>query len=174
MAEMTNEQYHREMRARSLDTVRVHNPTDEDIILWDDKYGNSRQKILIPSGKKDNGLGRGNKDLPRYLAERFTEMMIVKKITERSEKEWNAVKSKYRLEERSKFEEQYALRTNNPELWKEYLPQIWLGVTERYGGDSLPEPEEKTVPSSRNLMSDMTAEFGLEDMEYEEEDSKDI
>lgn len=175
MSELTSEEYHREMYARSLDTIRVHNPTKEDIILNYDRMGPKRTKFEVPHARRDVGKGKGNQDLPRYLAEIFTKQVIEQLITEKSEKEWDKVKDKYRIEERSQYEERYAIRTNNPEEWKKYIKNVWLGVVDKYGGEALPDPVDNLQPKSRDIMTDLTNELDLENMEYhEEEDSKDI
>lgn len=155
-----------EMYKKSLDSIMVHNITDNDFVLVYDR-AMTNTKHLIPHKGKDVGHGRGNMVLPRYLAEKFVDKMIKSIIIERSEREWEKVKDKYRMEERSSFEERYALRTNNKELWAELFPQMWLGVVQKYGGDDIQELEETNKVQSRNLIQDMQSELGLGDKEYE-------
>jgi len=175
MSDMTSEEFHREMYARSLDTIRVHNPTHKNVVLNYDRMGAKRQRVEIPNANRDIGKGKGNQDLPRYLAELFTKQVVEQMISEKSDREWNKVKQNYRIDERSQYEERYAIRTNNPAEWKLLMPKIWLGVTVRYGGESLPDPTEKPEPKTRDIMTDMAKELDLADKEFhEEETSKDI
>ena len=164
-----SESIKREMYARSFDTIRVHNPTNTDFVEWYDKYGDSRQKYTVPHRAKNIGLGAGNNDLPRYLAERYAEKMIIHLINKKSHEEWEEVKKNYRVDERSGYEEKYALRTNNRELWKEYFPKLWLGVIEKYGGEELPDPQEPQKKPVGGLLAKVGQELDLVDKDYVEE-----
>ena len=168
---MANEDYHREAYARSLDTICVQNITMEDFILWDDKFGPRQQRVMVPALDKDIGKGKGKQHLPRYLAERYTNQIIVQLINDRSAEEWEKVKGQYRTDEQRKYEEKMALRTNDQGLWKEYLPQIWLGFVERYGGTTLPEPKQDKVIADRNPLDRLSKEMDLENMMYQEKES---
>ena len=155
-----------EMYKRSLDTVMVHNTTESDFVLVYDK-AMTNTKYLVPHRLKDLGHGKGNMMMPRYLAEMYVEKMIVQLISKKAEDLWEKEKTKYRIEERSKFEEKYALRTNNKELWAEYYPKLWLGVVQKYGGDDIQEPESSRPVSNKNLTQDLQNELGLADKEYQ-------
>ena len=170
MSELTSEDFQREMYARSLDTIRVHNPTDKDVILNYDRMGTKKQRVEIPHARRDIGKGKGNQDLPRYLAEIFTKQIVEQLITAKSEKEWNKIKQNYRIDERPQYEERYAIRTNNPGEWKEIMPKVWLGVVSKYGGEALPDPAEKPEPKTRDIMTDMAKELDLENKEFHEEE----
>jgi len=161
--------YQREKRMRSLDIIRVHNPTSEDFIFWDDKYGASRQRLLVPKAQRDIGKGRGNNDLPRYLAERFTKNMIEALITREADKAWLEKKKEYRtLDETIQHADRVPTRTNDHNLWEHWFPQIWLGVIEKYGGESLPEPADPFVPDSGSPMQDAMRKLSLADKPYED------
>lgn len=167
---MSNNQqaYHREMRARSLDTILVHNPSKEDFIIENDKYGVEPQKKLIPHCKKDIGHGKGNAVLPRFLAERYVKTMIEAIITDIADKDWEEKKKNYRtLDETIQHADKVAIRTNDLKLWKDLTPKLWLGVVEKFGGLDLPEPPKKIIPDSGNPFKDAMKELGLEDREYE-------
>jgi hypothetical protein len=151
------------MYKESLDTIRVHNPTNEDFIIqWDRSKTNERW--MIPSQTKDTGKGHGNADVPRYVAQRYITKIIVKLINDESARLWEKEKTKYRLDERPQFEEKLALRTDNQQLWEQWMPKVWLGVVTRYGGQDVPEPEEKQIePRSGNLVEDVMSRLNLND-----------
>ena len=148
--------YEREKRMRSLDTIRVHNPTSEDFVFWYDKYGPSSQRLIVPKAQKDIGKGKGNNDMPRHLAETYTRSMIEQIITKIADREWEEKQKEYRtLDEKLAHADRVVTRTNNPALWEEWFPKVWLGVIEKYGGETLPEPIDPTIPDSGNPMTDV-------------------
>jgi len=126
----------------------------------------------VPKAQKDIGKGKGNNDMPRYLAERFTKTMIEQIITKKADIEWNEKKKEYRtLDETIQHAESVPTRTNNPNLWEELFPKIWLGVIEKYGGESIPEPVDPMIPDSGNPMEDAMNKLSLADKPYEETDT---
>lgn len=162
-----NEAWIREKTARSLDTICVHNPTSEDVILWTDKYGATASKTLIPKAQKDIGFGKGNAHIPRYKAERFAKDMIEKLITKIADDDWNKKKEQYRTrDERIQHAETETIRTNDANLWKELAPKIWVGLVERYGGEALPEPPDQAPVYTGNALQDALEELGIADKEY--------
>ncbi len=162
-----NDAWIREKTARSLDTICVHNPTSEDVIIWSDRYGVAPSKTLVPKAQKDIGFGKGNAHLPRYIAERYSKEMIEKLITKISDDKWNKDKEQYRTrDERIQHAEVEAIRTNDANLWKELSPKIWIGIVEKFGGTALPDPPEAAPVYSGDSLQDALNELGLADKEY--------
>ena len=160
--------YAREKSARSLDTIRVHNPTSEDYVFWDDKLGPTAKKSVVPKAQQDIGKGKGNNDLPRYLAKRYTKAMVEQIITKTSDAEWEKKKKQYRTrDEMLQHAEVEPTRTNDPKQWEELFPKIWLGVVEKWGGADIEEPTDKTVNYTGNPMEDAMNRLALDDKQYE-------
>lgn len=163
-----SEEYHREKKARSLDLIKVYNPTSQDFTDWDDKFGPGRMKYMVPSKDKDTGLGKGMAHLPRYLAERYTRTMIEALITAIADKDWEKKKKEYRtLDETILHADKVAIRTNDAKLWKELAPKIWIGLVEKFGGDAIPDPVEQIIPDTGDPMEDAMKDLGLADKVYE-------
>lgn len=161
--------YAREQTARSLDTICVHNITSEDIVFWNDKYGVSPAKTLVPSQLKDIGFGKGNAHIPRYKAERFTEDLIVKTINTISDAKWMKDSKVYRTrDEKLQHAESEQIRTNDATLWGELFPKIWLGVVEKFGNVDLPEPTDERPVDTGSAMGDVIKKTGLADKPYEQ------
>lgn len=159
---------HRELRARSLDVIKVHNPTQDDYIMWNDKYGPSAEKVLIPNVKKDIGFGNGNNHLPRFLAKRYCRAMVEKIITKIADDAWEKKKKEYRtLDETIQHADKVGIRTNDRKLWEEWTPKIWLGTVEKFGGEALPDPPDPIIRDSGDPMSDTFKGMGLDEKEYE-------
>lgn len=157
----------REQTARSLDTICVHNPTSEDVIIWNDKYGPAASKTLIPKAQKDIGYGKGNAHVPRYIAKRYSRDMIERLITDIADKDWEKKKEKYRtLDETIQHADKVSIRTNDAPLWKELAPKIWIGLVEKFGGTALPDPPEEAPVYSGSPLDDALNELGIADKEY--------
>lgn len=162
--------YQRERRMRSLDTIAVHNPTSEDFIFWEDKFGPSPRKLMVPKSQKDIGFGKGNNHLPRYLAQRFTRDMITQIINGISDKDWAEKKKQYRThDETLQHAPKVQIRTNDTTLWGEWFPKIWLGLVEKFGGDAIPDPVDPMIPDSGDPFTDTMNKLSLEDKPYEQE-----
>lgn len=151
-----------QMYKESLDTIAVANITEEDFVIYNDKARATRTKWLIPNKNKDLGKGKGVQHIPRGMAYRYVEKMMTKIISEISAKDWDKKKDKYRDEERSKYEEKLAIRTDNPKLREELAKKLWIGVVERYGGDEIGEElEEIKKANPRQDMKDYLENLGL-------------
>jgi hypothetical protein len=161
----------RERRMRSLDIIKVHNPTAEDFVFWDDKYGPTRQRIIVPKAQKDIGKGKGNNDIPRYLAQRFSKNMIEKLINKEAEKQTRERKKEIRQlpkAEQLQILKNEIVRTNDKKSWNELLPKVWLGVVEKYGGETIPEPADTMPTMTGNTIGDALENSGLVDKPYVE------
>lgn len=131
---------HLELYNRSMDTVRVHNPSDTDFIVHNDKRV-SNEKYVIPAQTKDIGYGKGNNDVPRFIAKRYLDTMGIEMINVKIKEDWLKKKGKFRLEEQGMMEERLALRSSDPKLWDEITPKLWVKVVKRYQEETYDEPE---------------------------------
>ena len=138
---------HLEMYNRTMDTVRVHNDTKEDFVINNDKRV-SNEKYVVPSKDRDIGFGRGNNDVPRFIAMRYLDKMGNLLLADIIKKDWDVKKTKFRLEERGTMEERLALRSTDPKLWDEITKKLWIGVVSRYQEAVAEEPIERE-PSRR-------------------------
>ena len=169
---MASETYAKEKTARSLDTICVHNPTDQDVVFWSDKYGPSASKTIIPASTKDIGFGKGNAHIPRYKAERYTEDAIIKIINSISDAKWAKDSKVYRTrDEKLAHAESEQIRTTDAKLWEEYFPKIWLGVVEKFGNLDLPEPSDERPVDTGSAFGDVLKRTGLADKPYEHTDA---
>jgi hypothetical protein len=119
----------RELERRSLDQVKVFNPTSTDqATIWN---GFSH---LVRAGQEAI--------LPRYIAEKFTREMIdylINAENDRRVRKENAKRvSSGQKEMDAQEREVFDLRTNNPELRKQFLKEVYKGVTQEYGKDIPP------------------------------------
>jgi len=165
----------RERRMRSLDIIKVHNPTSEDFVFWDDKYGPARQRVIVPKIQKDLGKGKGNNDVPRYLAQRYVKKMIEQMINKMAQKQWDKRKPEIRMlpkAEQLHIQETELVRTNDKKTWGELFPKLWLGVVQKYGGESIADPGDDIPVMTGNSMSDILENSGLADKPYEESNDK--
>lgn len=134
---------HKELYDRTMDVIRVHNPTDNDFAVYNDRRF-SNETYVIPNKNKDIGYGKGNNDVVRYIAQRYVDKMGMEMINDKIKKDWDKKKMAYRLEERGQMEERYALKSSDPKLWDEVIKELWIGVVKRYQSDVFEEPEPMT------------------------------
>lgn len=166
---------HFEMYKRTQDVIRIHNPTDEDFIVYNDRMVTNEQWV-IPNKNQDLGKGKGNFDVPRYIALRYLDQMGKKLIGEKSRREWNKIKDQYRTDERGSIEERVAIKLTDATEWKKVTPKLWIGVVKRYqAGNMAPikEKEEKKITFSKGeeALADLDlidAEIGAIDSNQEE------
>lgn len=145
----------KKMEAESNDEVKVLNPTNEDYHI---RYGG--RFWTVPSKTKDAGYGLGALVIPRYIAMNYLQHMIDKLILAESDAKIAKMKKDYKGNFWPGEEERHALRTNNPELRKKYLVQIWGGVVRRFGMDEIPEISSELKPKSdRSLDEQMLEEL---------------
>ena len=133
------EKIRRELHRKSLDSIVVYNPLEEDYtVIWD------KFRHIVPA--------KSERSFPRYIA-----MKYIREITDKLIYNEEAVKTKEandkRLErgmppltpqERDQFALQYGLTTANEEKRKEIFKTIYIGVGEEYGVD-IPADEVKPV-----------------------------
>jgi len=160
-------QVHIEMFKSTQDIIRVHNPTDKIFTVYNDRMV-MKEEFQIPDKDSDIGVGKGNLDVPRYIAKRYLEKMGSKLIIEKSRAEWALIREKYRADERGTVEERVALKINNKEEWKKITPILWLGVISRYQVGSV--ITEEAAPKERKAYTSKSeaalSELGLDDAEF--------
>jgi len=156
---------HMEMYTRTQDIIRVHNPSDEDFIINNDRMV-TNESWVIPNKNKDLGKGKGNFDVPRYIAIMYLNRMGTQMISEVSAIKWEEIKKNYRADERGTMEERLAIRTNSIPEWKKITPILWKGVVSRYqSGNMEALPPEKDRKKSYSLGEETLDMLDLEDAE---------
>lgn len=124
------EAYKRELYRRSLDKIRVANPTSEDYVVdWD--------------GFKHRIKANSEETVDRYIAEKYVREMKDKLINEMQDSHVKSLKEKmegqgkadvvWNANEEARRSNKF--RTDDPELIKEFYGKLWLGVVEKYGQD---------------------------------------
>ncbi len=136
---------HVEMYNKSMDTVRIHNPTNEDYTIFNDKKF-SNERWVVPHQGKDVGFGYGNLDVPRYIADRFINKMGTEMIRKISREKWEKDKKKYRLEERGMMEQQLAIKINDKQQWDKIVPVMFVGVVKKHQEANYEEEIEQERP----------------------------
>lgn len=134
--------YKRELQRKSLDTLMVANPTDQEYkVIWDKRI------FPVPPKHVDMGYGRGKMQLPRYIAEKYAKEMkdflINQMNKEKSEKMLADHYAKGR-EELSKHDENLkihdkGIRTDNETQIAQMYDKLILGVVQEYSADYLDE-----------------------------------
>lgn len=152
-----------EMVAKSLDTIRVHNPTLEDFVIWNNRSqtnGIPAQKWTIPSVNKDVGYGKGNLDLPRFAAKKYIKGMTTLIINREWEVEWEKLKKKYRRDEWERVEQRMTPKTNDLKKMEEILPTLWVGLVHE---QEIPEDalEDNRVEQPKSGLEGLMDKMGL-------------
>ena len=142
--------YHIDLWKRSEDIWRVYNPTEQDYVIHFDRM-RSNQRWVVPNKNKDIGHGKGIQEVPQYAMVLYREAMGTAIILEKSKKLWDKDKGNYRIEDRSKMEENSALRSNNPQEWDEIIPILIKGIVKRFGVDEFPEDEPLESPQTGSM-----------------------
>lgn len=159
--------FKRELYRRSMDSIRVYNPTDRDFIVSWDGYNH-----VIPAKTKDLGWGQGMRVTYRYIAEYYRRHMTNQMINEMADAELSNLKTKlyekgdtdavYNANDR--FERQHKFRTDNAELVKKIWGQIWLGTVEKFGMDQI--IDEPTQEDTKSDLEKLASEF--DDIVYQD------
>jgi len=159
---------HKELYDRTQDIIRVHNPTENDFIVYNDRHF-ANERYVIPASTKDIGYGRGNNDVLRFIAQRFVDKLGMEMISKIIKEDWDKKKGKFRLEEQGVMEERLALRSNDPKLWEDIIKKLWVGVVKRYQGDMIEEPEERAPRKEFTSSAEEALDrLGIVDMEIEQ------
>lgn len=134
--------FKRELERKSLDTVMVYNPTEEEFkVVWDKRI------FPVPAKHINMGYGNGKMQLPRYIAEKFAkemkDLLINRMNKEKGEKMLKEHYDKGR-EELSKHDENLkihdkGIRTDNEMQVEKIYDEIVLGTVQDYSADYLDE-----------------------------------
>jgi hypothetical protein len=131
--------FHKELARYRKDLIMVHNITDVDYICyWDG------EPHRVPGMNKDMGHGKGNRPLPRYIAEKYVVEMKDKLINEMQDNKLIELKNSLRKRGATDvvynandiLERSGEFRTNNPTLINDLFDKLWLGVYEEFGVDT--------------------------------------
>lgn len=165
MADEKSEMIKREMYRTSLDSIRVYNPTDKDYaVIWD------KFKHIIPAKDKDTGYGKGQKVVPRYIANKYVREMKNKMIYESADvrvqelisRATEDMKIKYQSDafERQKLYEMTPSISDPKEIERIY-DILWLGIEEKFGIDDA----EDEIPNDGKIDTRPIEDQILERME---------
>lgn len=140
----------RELERRSNDEIKIYNPTDRDYFI---RYSGYNWKV--PAQKE--------LIVPRYIANHYIKHMTDALILQESDALVEREKKKYRGNFWPAEEERIALRTNNADLRKKYIKQLWLGIVRKFGMDEIPseeqgKSEDRMTPQDEQILE----ELGLE------------
>lgn len=136
----------RELYRKSMDRIRVYNPTDKDYtIVW----GTEKYKFVVPNKNKDTGWGKGQLVIERYLAEKYARDMKNLLIHKMADDALDAMTKKleaagvdnFLWKANESFTQSGKYKTDNPELIKQIYEEIWLGVEEEYGLDTVEDDD---------------------------------
>jgi hypothetical protein len=144
--------YHRELRRKSQDRIKVSNPTDEDFIVYWEKYG---WRVRAHS----------TATFPRYIA-----LNYVKHFLDHVKLDWSRIAADQedakRLAQgkelltkydgpssRYQFEMQWINRNYNEEEW---IKKIWLGVVEEYGQEMVTEEHAEKKPTYESILDSLS------------------
>lgn len=146
--------YHEKMYEVSRSFVMVYNPTEEDFIVrWAQSgihsyagggaTGEPPQEWVIPSKNKDAGYGKGKREVPFYIAEKFNKEMSELRYHNIADQEYQSQKKKKLGKEFTDFGDfaewwRVNINTyvNRDELFKKYRQEQILGITKRYSDQS--------------------------------------
>lgn len=162
---------HIEMYREAMNTWRVHNPTEEDFIVYNDRMV-SNESWTIPNKNRDIGMGKGNFDVPYYIARRYVQRMGERIISKISRDDWEKRKLQYRQDEWGEKEERMAIKTNDKKEWDKLIPQLLLGIVKRYQGDNIYEAPAKE-PEKRydSPVEEAIARLGIKDKDLGTEEA---
>lgn len=124
----------RELERRSHDEIKVHNPTTKD---WYQKYGQLYWEV--PNKNKNNGEGKGNAVVPRYVARNYVKAMLNHILGLKVLEAVKKAREIYRGEYFAGEEEKIGMRIRkNKKLIDGTVRKLWLGLHKRYGLDDIP------------------------------------
>ncbi len=159
----------RELQRKSLDQLRVYNPTEEDYaVIWDGF------NHIVPS--------KSERTLPRYIATKYFKEMINKLIYAEEEEAVSKANSKRNergnppltAQERETYALQYGLHAANEDKRRELMKVLYKGVAEEYGVD-MPLEGKPVKKDERSTDEKLLAELEKDLPEPEErEEHEDI
>lgn len=164
------EQIKAELERRKNDIIRVHNPTMEEYFLEYDKYNTNVQWVFPAANTDQYGAGRGNRDVPRYIAERFMEQMAKKCVYRDLKKQWDATKKEYRKTDDVHREEERLMfgAYQDEKLLDVYREKIWIGLVRRNGDIVRKQDDTIAVDPTKTSSEQAIERLGLEERVIEE------
>lgn len=158
------EKIRRELHRKSLDSIIVKNPTNEDItVIWD------KFRHVVPANSE--------RSFPRYIAMKYirevTDKLIYQKeedhVAEQNKKRLKRGNPPLTAQEREQQALQYGIHLRNEELRKEIFNTLYGGISEEYGVDLPPTDQDKPKKDIRTFEEKM-----LDEMEAQEPVKKEI
>ena len=156
-----NEAVRREMERKQNDEILIYNPREEDYQI---KYGGYVH--TVPNRDKNVGYGKGCLVVARYLAKHYIKHIVDLFIIEENERKLAKAKLAYKGAHWPEEEQKIALRTDNPELRKQYMTGLWKGIYRKFGLDEtatplVGKPEDKR-PLDERLLEELEADMEKE------------
>lgn len=159
------EAYRRELERRSLDSIKIFNPLEEEYICYWDGYGNR-----FPSHRESI--------YPRYIAEKAMKEIIDKILTDKAEHDIKEINRKrmdngqQRLtpQERWEIESSIEYKISEKSLRRPLVKQIWKGIEKEYGMDMIPALAEKKNIDSRPVDEQLIDEIDHMSLLQDEEE----
>lgn len=160
MSDLTGDALLRQKQREANDIIRVHNPTSDDYVVhWGKADVNT--PYIIPKAQKDDGYGRGNRDVPRYIARKFIKEMSQKLMNRKAKKTWDKIYEDrdYKPSDYVAKEEERAIGRilKDKELWSEMRSKCLVGLVRKHG-DDLKEPEPFQPENTRKSEVDKMLE----------------
>ena len=162
--------YLAERERQAQDIYRVHNILMDDyVVKWD--LSRTNTPWLIPAANKDSfGAGRGNRDVPFYIALKFMKEVVDIKIMEDAKKEWDKLRKEYSKTDQVAREEE-RLMTNflrDERRRDEYRKRIWLGLIQRHGDQIRERQVDQVTDRTKPAELQALERLGLNDRLVEE------
>ena len=125
------EKVRRELHRKSLDSIVVYNPLEDDFTVVWDKF-----RHIIPA--------KSERAFPRYIAMKYireiTDKLIYNeeadKVADANDKRNDRGMPPLTPQERDQYALQYGLTTANEEKRKEIFKTVYVGIGEEYGVDT--------------------------------------
>lgn len=140
------EKIRKELYRKSLDDIRVYNPTKEDRVVVYAGFNH-----VVPAEKEHV--------LPRYIANKYVREYVDEMIN-RDENEKVEEENKQRAEngnppispqERETLALRYGLHHRNKELREKYIKQVYKGIDKEYGLDMVTQSQTQEIQPSEDV-----------------------
>ena len=186
---------HTKLREISLSFVMVFNPTDEDFVIkWaqagihyygkgggSGQTGDPPQNWIVPHKNNDTGYGKGKKEVPFFIAEKYYKEMSTKLINEEADKKMRAKKNSWKRDP-----DEFATwwRNNHDKLVDyetlkdNHRKELILGVTRKYSDeiveDGVTTPRLKSESEEVIDNFDSIGQYTPEEKEVIKKNKKDL
>ena len=173
---MANDSILIELERASRDVIRVHNPsTDDYVVEWDKSKTNTLW--VIPGAMSDKyNCGRGNRDVPRYIALKFMTEMVDNLINRDAKNEWEVLRKNYGKTEYVAREEERIMMNflQDQDRRDKYRKTIWLGIVQRHGDEVQEEKDFVSVDRTKPAEVAALERLGLDDKVVKDEFVKEV